>query len=135
MKRISLAALLVLAFAAPASAWWSRGNLPDCDASGVIDQIKIKFLYGDKRIFHTGLWIERVTDMYERPRVVQARKSLIRRRYCSGTAWFNDGSRQQVIYLIESGQGFASMGYAVQSCMPGYDRWHTYDGWCQSIRP
>ena len=135
MKRLGLAILLLFAFAEPASAWWTRGYLPACDSSGVIDQIKIKFRYADRRILHTGLWIERVTDTYERPAIVKARKSLIGRRYCSGTAWLSDGSREPVVYLVESRQGFASMGYAVESCLPSYDPWHTYDGWCQSIRP
>lgn len=135
MKRLGLAILLLFAFAEPASAWWTRGYLPACDSSGVIDQIKIKFAYADRNTFHWGVWIESVTDTYESRTVVRARRSLIARRYCSGTAWLSDGSRQPVIYLIESRQGFASMGYAVESCLPSYDPWRTYDGACQSIRP
>lgn len=135
MKRLGLAGLLVLFFAAPASAWWSKGYLPACDDSAVIDQIKIKFAYGDVHAFGWDVSIHKVTNTYERAPVVKARQSKIGRRYCQGIAWFSDGTRHEVVYLVESGQGFAGMGFSVQSCLPGYDPWRTYDGWCTSIRP
>jgi hypothetical protein len=135
MKRLGLAFLLVFFFAAPASAWWTKGYIPACDASAVIDKIKIRFAYADTHAFRWGVSIHEVTDTSERAPIVKARNSLIGRRYCSGIARLSDGSRHEVVYLIESRQGFAGVGFNVESCLPGYDPWHTYDGWCQSIRP
>jgi hypothetical protein len=59
----------------------------------------------------------------------------IDRRYCSATAWLSNGETSKVVYLIEATQGFASIGWNVESCLPGYDPWRVYDGWCRSIRP
>ena len=61
--------------------------------------------------------------------------SWIDRRYCTATAWLSNGKSSEVVYLIEATQGFASIGWNVQSCLPGYDRWRIYDAWCRSIRP
>jgi hypothetical protein len=134
MKRFCLSALFIVLLAAPASAGWSRGYLPPCDSGDVLILIRSKFAYAD-RTFHWGVKIGPITDIYERPMTIRAPKSLIARRYCGGTAWLTDGSRSEVYYLIESRQGFVSIGYSVESCLPAFDPWRTYDGWCRAARP
>ncbi|HET7715819.1 MAG TPA: hypothetical protein VFK86_09340 [Bauldia sp.] len=134
MNRVLIACLLALGFTAPAHAWWSGGYTPPCDATAVISRIKQKFTYADRRQFHWGVAITQVTDIYERPEVIR-NSSLINRRFCQGTAWLSDGRREEVVYLIESKQGFASIGWRVESCLPAYDPWHVYGAWCRSIKP
>lgn len=58
----------------------------------------------------------------------------IGRRYCSATARLSDGYDRTVWYLIEEGQGFASMGDNVEFCLAGFDRWMVYDGGCRILR-
>jgi hypothetical protein len=134
MKRIALGSLILLLFALPANAWWTRGRAPACDSQEVISRIQSKFAYADRNTFHWGLQIRKVTEVYETPEVIQS-ASLIYRRYCRGTAWLSDGRSSEVYFIVESRQGFASYGFRVQSCLPEFDPWHTYDGWCRAAYP
>jgi hypothetical protein len=134
MKLVAIACLVALGMAAPAEAFWSRGRTPPCDSPQVIASIKQKFSYADRRTFHWGVAIAQVSDIYESPEVIH-NHSLIKRRFCRGTAWLSDGRRSEVVYLIESKQGFASITWRVESCLPEYDPWHVYGSWCRSIRP
>lgn len=133
MKRLFLVLFLVVAASAPAHAW-GRGYLPLCDERRVVASIQEKFSYADRKTFHWGVGIDSVTDIREAPEIV-INDSLIARRYCHGTAWLSDGRSAEVVYLIESKQGFASLGWRVQSCLPAYDPWHVYGDWCRSIKP
>src|SRR5829696_4942713 len=120
MQRFAVALLLPLFLAAPAEAWWSKGSVPPCDSAQVIAKVQERFAYADRHTFHWGLAIRQVTAIYERAPVVDPPRSLIARRYCRGTAWLSDGRQSPVIYLIESKQGFASIGYKVESCLPAF---------------
>lgn len=134
MKRLSLALFLVLLAGVPAKAWWSKGYLPPCDSGQVVNSIQQKFAYADRKTFHWGVGIDSVTEIYESPELIR-NHSKIDRRFCRGTAWLSDGRRAEVVYLIESKQGFASIGWRVESCLPAYDPWHVYGSWCRSIKP
>ena len=146
MPRFVGVLLALLALASPANAgdygvpghtyrhsYWN-GTLPACDTPQVLGRIAEKFAYADAHILYTGLGIARIDRVRESLWKVGG-PSLIDRRYCRATAWMTDGRKQEVIYLIEAGQGFASMGWNVESCLPSFDPWRVYDGWCRSIRP
>lgn len=60
--------------------------------------------------------------------------SPIERLYCQGTAQLSDGSNRSIWYLIEYGQGFASIGDNVEFCVAGFDRWNVYNNWCRVLR-
>lgn len=134
MKRIVLGWFILLLFALPANAWWKSGRAPSCDSQGVIQRIQMKFAYADRHTFHWGARILNVTGISETPEIIKSR-SLIDRRYCQGTALLTDGRRSQVYYIVEAGQGFASYNFRVQSCLPGFDPWYTYDGGCRAAYP
>ncbi|MCP4384378.1 MAG: hypothetical protein GY798_23710 [Hyphomicrobiales bacterium] len=135
MKRLCLALLVAVAAAAPAHAWWGgKGHLPACDSRQVVSSIVQKFAYANRVTFHWGVGVESITEIYEKPEQIRS-DSNIGRRYCRGTAWLTDGRSSEVVYLIESRQGFASIGWRVQSCLPAFDEWHVYGSWCRSIRP
>ncbi|GAA5540391.1 MULTISPECIES: phage portal protein [Brucella] len=51
----------------------------------------------------------------------------IERTYCKATAVLSDGQYRSVWYLVEEGQGFASVGRNVEFCVEGFDRWYVYD--------
>lgn len=60
--------------------------------------------------------------------------SPIERRYCSATVSLSDGYSRQISYLIEYGQGFASIGDNVEFCIDGFDRWNVYNSRCRVLR-
>jgi len=134
MKPLFLALFLVIGLGAPAKAWWKNGYLPPCENGHVLARIKQKFSYANRNTFHWGATINSVTNIGEKPEII-LNDSHISRRYCYGTAWLSDGRSSQVVYLIESLQGFASTGWRVQSCLPAFDPWHVYGSWCRSIKP
>ena len=58
----------------------------------------------------------------------------IGRRYCGATVSLSDGDSREIWYLIEEGQGFASIGNNVEFCVSGFDRWYVYNGRCRVLR-
>jgi capsid protein len=58
----------------------------------------------------------------------------IGRRYCQATVALSDGHDRAIWYLIEEGQGFASVGDNVEFCVAGFDRWMVYNGRCRILR-
>ena len=58
----------------------------------------------------------------------------IGRTYCGATAILSDGDARDIWYLIEEGQGFASIGDNVEFCVAGFDRWYVYNGRCRVLR-
>jgi len=58
----------------------------------------------------------------------------IGRRYCGATVVLSDGDSRDIWYLIEEGQGFASIGNNVEFCVSGFDRWYVYNGRCRVLR-
>ena len=57
----------------------------------------------------------------------------IGRRYCGATVTLSDGRDRAIWYLIEEGQGFASIGDNVEFCVSGFDRWMVYNGRCRVL--
>ena len=58
----------------------------------------------------------------------------IGRTYCGATVILSDGNARDIWYLIEEGQGFASIGNNVEFCVSGFDRWYVYNGACRVLR-
>ncbi|OHV86854.1 hypothetical protein [Mesorhizobium sp. ORS 3428] len=58
----------------------------------------------------------------------------IGRHYCRATVALSDGRDRSIFYLIEEGQGFASIGDNVEFCVSGFDRWMVYNGRCRVLR-
>jgi hypothetical protein len=131
---IGLAAFAIMTTQASAYPSWWRGKLPGCDEPRVLAKVQRTIAYGAPRVLGYHLAIE-TFDAISQAAVNAHGPSWINRRYCSATAWLSNGKSSEVVYLIEATQGFASIGYNVESCLPGYDRWRVYDAWCRSIRP
>lgn len=58
----------------------------------------------------------------------------IGRTYCGATVVLSDGDARDIWYLIEEGQGYASIGDNVEFCVSGFDRWYVYNGRCRVLR-
>lgn len=149
MRRILTALALSAAMAAPALAadygtaaapvvgyhHHHHAALPTCDDPAVIARIPEKFAYYDAHVIYSGLAIVQI-DRISQSALKAGGPGLIDRRYCNGTAWLSDGRQHEVVYLIEGPKtGFASIGWSVESCLPGFDPYRVYDGRCRSIRP
>ena len=53
------------------------------------------------------------------------------RTFCKATARLSNGDNRSIWYIVENGQGFASIGSNVESCVEGFDKWYVYDGNCR----
>jgi hypothetical protein len=131
---LGFAAFAMMTVQANAYTDWWRGKLPACDEPQVLAKVQKKIAYGAPHVLGYDLAIE-TFDRIDEDAVKADGKSWIDRRYCSATAWLSNGKSSEVVYLIEAKQGFASIGWNVESCLPAYDRWRVYDAWCRSIRP
>jgi hypothetical protein len=131
---IGLAAFAIMTVQASAYPSWWRGKLPGCDEPRVLNQVQRRIAYGSTRVLGYHLAIESF-DAINQNAIKADGASWIDRRYCTAKAWLSNGKSSEVVYLIEATQGFAGIGYKVQSCLPRYDRWRIYDAWCRSIRP
>jgi hypothetical protein len=145
LTALGLAAAFVLPAAAadygaayPAGVGYHRHHyaaLPTCDDPAVVSTIPEKFSYQDARIAMTGLAITGLDGIHEHA-VKAGGPGLVDRRFCGGTAWLSNGSKSEVVYLIEGPKlGFASIGWHVESCLPGFDPYRVYDARCRSLRP
>lgn len=109
--------------------------LPTCDDPAVVARIPEKFAYYDAHVIGSGLAVSTIDGIHESA-LRAGGPGLIDRRYCGATAWLSNGQRHEVVYLIEGPKvGFASIGWHVESCLPGFDPYRVYDARCRSIRP
>ncbi|MCK7474343.1 MAG: hypothetical protein MZV49_14050 [Rhodopseudomonas palustris] len=145
MPVLGAAALLgALALTPPAQAanfldmnfWMSGprydGQLPSCEAG--LTAINSQFTEKEQTFWNSGLEITGFTDIREtalRP----WQSDNIPRRFCSGTALFNDGKARKLHYSIIEDGGFASFGHGVEFCVVGLDRDWAYNPACKAARP
>lgn len=145
MPVLGAAALLgALALTPPAQAanflemnfWMSGprydGQLPSCEAG--LTAINSQFTEKEQAFWNSGLEITGFTDIREtalRP----WQSDNIPRRFCSGTALFNDGKARKLHYSIIEDGGFASFGHGVEFCVVGLDRDWAYNPACKAARP
>lgn len=140
----AVALLGALAFAPPVQAanllemniWLSGprydGQLPSCEAG--LTAINSQFTEKEQTFWNSGLEITGFTDIHEtalRP----WQSDNIPRRFCSGTALFNDGKARKLHYSIIEDGGFASFGHGVEFCVVGLDRDWAYNPACKAARP
>ncbi|QND52551.1 hypothetical protein HB779_12025 [Phyllobacterium sp. 628] len=108
-----------------------------CGKSGVLNRIVSRFSY---QVHHVpGLEQVAIKDFsnvqqqrYEPS--ADPQMSAVARHYCQATAHLSDGNQRPVWYVVEEGQGFASIGNNVEFCVAGFDRWNVYNGACRSLK-
>ncbi|MCG6857681.1 MAG: hypothetical protein LJE67_06405 [Salaquimonas sp.] len=143
LKILTGALLVMLAMPNTASAYFPSyfqelfQTFPDCSNGTVKARIIARFNWADRATFYRGVSIrsidyesEQTIDSFGEPGV----GAPIDRRYCKARAWLNNGKSNVVYYRIERGMGLAGIGFKVEFCLPGYDRWHVYDGACRVLR-
>src|SRR3954471_6886355 len=127
------AALTVISPRGPALFGGVIHPLPECGEPGVLGRVAEKFAYQDAHIIHSGLAIV-AFDSIRQTRLKDG-PSLTDVRFCVGRAALTNGRTSEVVFIIEGPmKGKYSIGYAVESCLPGFDPFRVYDGNCRSIR-
>ncbi len=111
------------------------GDSGVCGKSWVLNRITSRFAYQVRHV--PNLPQVAITDFQN----IQERRYLpaqedrpIGRTYCGAQVVLSDASSRDIWYLIEEGQGFASVGDNVEFCVSGFDRWYVYDGRCRVLR-
>ncbi len=109
---------------------------PSCDDPKVLAKIVKRYNWAENHTWQRGIDLDDITRARERQTLAggAGENSQINRRYCRGHAHLSNGRHPTVHYLIEQRQGFASIGWNVEFCVSGHDRWMAYDGSCRVLR-
>lgn len=110
-------------------------DMPSCDDPSILGRIQSRFASREAQYWDSGLSIA----SFDRIRQIGYRTNgldYIPRRYCVARANFADGATRRVTYSIASDMGWLGViGYGVDWCVDGLDRFHAYGGWCRAARP
>ncbi len=120
------------------SFWMSGPNydrvMPACDFPGALDRIISNFRQKEYSFWNSQLRIVGIEDIRETAELPWAAQS-IPRRFCSGAALINDGSRHEIYYSIAEDTGMIGMDWGVNFCVTGLDRDWAYNPACRAARP
>ena len=108
------------------------GVLPPCEAA--LNKIARRFAQKESRFWNSSLQIvgfEGVRETAFRPWA----NGTIPRRYCSATAYINDGRKHRVNYWIGEDTGMIGMTWGVEWCVVGLDRNWAYNPTCKMAQP
>ena len=106
-----------------------------CSEPRVLNKITDRFSYQVRHVPH--LPNVAIIDFHDirQHRYLPAQENWpIGRHYCRATVTLSSGYDRSIWYLIEEGQGFASIGDNVEFCVSGFDRWMVYNGHCRVLR-
>lgn len=106
-----------------------------CAESWVLNRITSRFRHQVRHV--PNLPNVEITDfrkIHEHRYLPAGENWPIGRRYCGATVALSNGTDRDIWYLIEEGQGFASIGDNVEFCVSGFDRWMVYNGRCRVLR-
>lgn len=106
-----------------------------CSNQRVLKSIVSRFSYQTSHVPNlSAAGISAFSDVYQNRYEPGAPAPAISRHYCRAVAVLTDGEQRRVWYMVEEGQGFASIGDNVEFCVAGFDRWNVYDGACRVLR-
>ncbi|MER8386106.1 hypothetical protein NKI19_29060 [Mesorhizobium sp. M0751] len=106
-----------------------------CGEAWVLDKITDRFSYQVHHVPHLpDVQIVDFQRIHQHRYLPADDTWPIGRRYCGATVSLSDGRARTIWYLIEEGQGFASIGDNVEFCVSGFDRWMVYNGRCRVLR-
>jgi hypothetical protein len=108
--------------------------LPACDYSQALDRIIANFHTKEYRFWNSELRIVGIENIHETADLPWAAQS-IPRRFCSGTAVVNDGTKHLINYSIAEDTGMIGMGWGVNFCVADLDRNWAYRPECRAARP
>ncbi|HEY5819786.1 MAG TPA: hypothetical protein VIU14_15580 [Mesorhizobium sp.] len=122
------------------------GDGGQCSQSWVLSSITNRFRYQVEHVPNLkDVRIEQFDRVHEHRYIPAGEDRPIARRYCGATVTLSDGDYREIWYLIETGQGFATLNNGllpsrlvapdnVEFCVAGFDRWLVYNGACRVLR-
>ena len=125
----SACALMLVAMATTANA----SALPDCNHSGVLNQVNRHLSAAEKNVVRSGDPVMRI-DHVRQSKLMEDGPRYIAQRYCRATGYTEQGRKKSIYYLIEANANFAGIGYAVEACIAGRDPWKIHGAYCRSVR-
>jgi hypothetical protein len=108
--------------------------IPACDYPQALDRIIADFHTKEARFWNSALRIVGVENIRETAELAWAAQS-IPRRFCSGTAVINDGTKHPINYAIAEDTGFIGASWGVNFCVVGLDRNWAYRPECRAAGP
>jgi hypothetical protein len=124
------AILLVLPATALAD---GRAYEPQCESRAVLNHIKNRFSWAERRTWHRGFVIDEIRSPRLRYQILYG-PSSIRHDHCAARAVMSDGSVRHLYYAIDRRMGFASIGNYIRFCIVGLDPWRIYGAACSTVR-
>lgn len=142
--RVLLSLVLAAGLAAPAAAadlgasvtvtTVETSNLPLCDDPSVLGKIVEKQHWAEANTWHNGVRIAAIEDIRQRYATTRF-VSAIEHRHCIAHVDLGPAARDDRLYYVISGrQGFASIGWGVEFCMPRHDYYRVYDADCRVLK-
>lgn len=110
------------------------GDIPACDARGVLGQVAEKERYHGQRPYQDLVDVVEFDHVRQTRYVTPAYLGARERRWCQARAHLATGHTRTVYYLIESHASFVGVSYGVESCMAGRDLWNVHGGDCSALR-
>jgi hypothetical protein len=108
--------------------------IPACDYPAALDRIITNFRTKEFRFWNSELRIVGVENIQETAVLPWAAQS-IPRRFCTGVAIINDGSRHPMTYSIAEDTGIIGLSWGVNFCVAGLDRDWSYNPDCRAAGP
>lgn len=109
-------------------------NVPTCDYAPALDRIIHNFHIKEYAFWKSELRIVGIENIKETAMMPWAAQA-IPRRFCSGTALINDGSRHPLVYSIAEDMGMIGQDWGVNFCVTGLDRNDAYNPDCRGAGP
>lgn len=107
---------------------------PACDAPAVTEKLIGRFNETQLEYWPVPLRMAAVVHARE-VTTRQWEPTIIATRFCNATAYFDDGTRRELVYWLRSEQGFAGVGWGMQYCVRGVDQHMAYAPACRMLRP
>ncbi len=109
-------------------------GLPACDDPGVLGKLVSRQHAAERDTFQDGVVIAAIDDIRQRYGRVKF-VSAIAHRHCVARALLAAPYRSdRLYYVISERQGFASMGWGLDFCMPRHDPYRVYDADCRVLK-
>lgn len=110
------------------------GDVPACDAGGILGTIQSRFSQKESEYWNSSLTLQ----SFDRIRQIGFRSNgadYIPRRYCAARVFASDNQYREIVYQIGEGTEMIGWGPGVVWCVEGLDRDFAFGTRCRTLRP
>ena len=109
-------------------------GIPDCDDPGVLGTIVSRQDRAERDTWQDGVRITAITDIRQRYAQVKFVSDIAHRHCQARAALLGPRSSDRLYYVISRRQGFASIGWGLDFCLPSHDPYRVYDADCRVLK-